>query len=338
MSDTGYKSPGSCSDNNANGGDTTWFAPANASASDNNYSTTNVGPALPLSQYLHANTFSMGVPTGSTIVGIQVEIERKVSIASGVIDDAVKLVKGGVVSTTNRSAGAAWSTSDTYDVFGGPTDLWGETWTAAQVNATNFGCVVACRHNAGSAPTASVDHIRIKIYYSGGGEEIVPDGTISDGGWVAQGAAATLWQCTDEGTTSPNGDTDYIVVFAAGDCELSMTNPVGAGPFTSMTLRVSAKKTTSGGVAVEVYISGVLQFSLTCTLTTAYQTFEKNWFGSWTASQISNVTVKVKDNVGMIDDARVSAIGIIVGTAMATDAPVKTNVIGKDESFLLREM
>lgn len=159
--------------NNAAVGTDAWTNPSNAAASDDSYASYG---AIAVADY-------------------------------GVVDDEIKIVKSdGSIGTTNKSAGASWPTSDAYSTYGGPSDLWGETWTAEDINNANFGCVLsAIDGNIGAAidmnylkatnfgfsiPTGStvdgieveierkttysgatlsafVDHIRVTVYYTG---------------------------------------------------------------------------------------------------------------------------------------------------------------------------
>jgi len=78
------------------------------------------------------------------------------------IDHSVRLLKGGVITGNNYAqTSAAFRTADTYTTYGGAADLWGTTWTDAEVNANNFGAVFSASVQNGSA---RVDHIRITIY------------------------------------------------------------------------------------------------------------------------------------------------------------------------------
>lgn len=77
-------------------------------------------------------------------------------------DNSVRLIKGGVITGNNYAATtSAWPTVDAYQVYGSSTDLWGTTWTDAQINATNFGAVLSASVQNG---IAAVDHMRITIY------------------------------------------------------------------------------------------------------------------------------------------------------------------------------
>jgi hypothetical protein len=50
--------------------------------------------------------------------------------------------------------------------YGGPTDRWGESWTAASVNDPGFGAAIQTRYTftAGNND-AGVDAVRITVYY-----------------------------------------------------------------------------------------------------------------------------------------------------------------------------
>jgi Secretion system C-terminal sorting domain len=78
------------------------------------------------------------------------------------LDNEVRIVKGGAITGTNLAvAGTAWTTVDTYTNYGTATELWGTTWTVADINAVDFGAAISTRVTNG---TAQVDHIRITVY------------------------------------------------------------------------------------------------------------------------------------------------------------------------------
>ncbi len=78
------------------------------------------------------------------------------------LDVNVRIVKAGVVQTTNlASTLTAWPEVDAYQAYGGPTNLWGTTWTPADINNAGFGAAISGRVQNG---TAAVDHIRITVF------------------------------------------------------------------------------------------------------------------------------------------------------------------------------
>lgn len=118
-----------------------------------------------LGRYLKATNFGFTIPLDATILGIQVEIEQSATVSVSMIDNSVKLVKGGTIGGTDKGTGTSWPTSDAYASYGSASDLWGQTWTPADINASNFG--VAISPNCQIAATAQIDHVRITVTYQG---------------------------------------------------------------------------------------------------------------------------------------------------------------------------
>jgi hypothetical protein len=147
-------------------GDVAWSDPNAVKVSNNAYCT--ISSAFnSASDTIDVTNFSFAVPSGATINGIDVEIECKGSGVGVAGDSFVQLLKAGSAVGSNKALGSAWPTSDTYVSHGGASDLWGTTWTDSQINASNFGVRFAAVIN--TSGTASVDHIRITVYYTEGG-------------------------------------------------------------------------------------------------------------------------------------------------------------------------
>ncbi len=149
-------------------GSLTWSNPGNITSSDNTYATCP-GDSISATQshYLVATNFGFSIPAGATIDGIVVEWERYDGNVPGeaVADNSVMIAQGGLIGTgSNLSTGALWATSDQYDSFGSSTELWGLSWTVADINASDFGASLAPDVNAFAV--ASVDHCRITVYYT----------------------------------------------------------------------------------------------------------------------------------------------------------------------------
>lgn len=153
---------------NVNGSGTqAWSNAAQAETSDNNYATASLNDGQ-VSESLQCKGYGFSIPSNATIIGVTVSVERKASSNSRLQDDSVQLIKGGVVQTTNRATTTYYTTSDTYEDHGGSTDLWGTTWTPADINSSNFGVAFAAQKPGGSggAYTASVDHVRVQVDYT----------------------------------------------------------------------------------------------------------------------------------------------------------------------------
>ena len=185
-SDTGFDPVGTGA-NNAGAGSVAWTSPTNITSSDDSWAYAVVGPSgspfSTTSQYLFATNFGFAIPTGATIDGIEVSIERfRFTTASGsVTDNTVSLLIAGTVSGDNKAGDAGgWNQgSSSVDsggneveaVFGDSSDLWGLALTPADINNSSFG--VALRVNLAASPAsapygavANVDHVKIKVYYT----------------------------------------------------------------------------------------------------------------------------------------------------------------------------
>jgi len=80
----------------------------------------------------------------------------------------MRLVKAGVIGTADRSSGTQYTIIDVVEDHGGANDVWGTTWTPADINAANFGAAFAATKASSSkaAQTVSVDQIQISVDYT----------------------------------------------------------------------------------------------------------------------------------------------------------------------------
>lgn len=127
-----------------------------------------------------------------------------------VSDNTVSIVKSnGSIGTTNKAVAGSWSSSDTIVSYGGSNDLWGETWTASDINDMDFGAVLSVNLVGGTSnylkgtnygfaipvsatilgikleiarkaapsffPVASVNYFQMTVYYldTGAGQNVI---------------------------------------------------------------------------------------------------------------------------------------------------------------------
>jgi parallel beta-helix repeat protein len=153
-----------------------WNSFGNITAADSSYAhAIDIPIEGGTTNYLCGSNFGFTIPPNATINGITVEINHASSgdvITAPVLKDSVvSLVKGGVIQSTNKASTEEWPyyPAAATTAYGGPTDLWGTTWTSEDINASNFGIVLAAV-NTNTVPgrtfTAWVDFMRITVNYT----------------------------------------------------------------------------------------------------------------------------------------------------------------------------
>jgi hypothetical protein len=148
-----------------------WTNLTNGGSSNNAYITQTVPQASANCQSLEATNFGFAIPSGATINGIQVNIERKRGASGNCRDLDVQLIKGGTSQGDDKADTVTnWPTTDGTKSYGGASDMWGLSLSDSDVNASNFGVRLKCVNNDASRDcTASVDHIQIVIDYTTSG-------------------------------------------------------------------------------------------------------------------------------------------------------------------------
>lgn len=131
------------------------------------------------SDYLIVDNFNFRIPTDATIDGIEVSVHVYSSDRwpeTGIPDLysvtwKIQLVKeDGSIVAENKAVDTAYygGLSPALFVYGDSTDLWGETWTPANINDNQFGVAYAIRNNCvlGYCPTTFANYILVTVYYT----------------------------------------------------------------------------------------------------------------------------------------------------------------------------
>lgn len=147
-----------------------WVSPGNISADDG--TTASITAATydtpDISQLLVASNFGFTVPSGATINGITVEIDRN-NAAGAASDNRVQLGKGtafaNLVGTNKADTATDWPAALATVSYGGAADLWGTTWTDSEVNASSFAVFLSVQADAANTDIA-VDFIRVTVTYT----------------------------------------------------------------------------------------------------------------------------------------------------------------------------
>ncbi len=141
-----------------------WTNPGNVTAEDGVFATSAITSAGG-THWLKATNFGFSIPGGATINGITVEWKRKASVLFEITDAASRIVQGGTIGSTDEAAGGNWGTTLAYQTYGSGSDLWGLSWTAADINSSGFGAALAAQNSVPGAATCSVDYCRITVAY-----------------------------------------------------------------------------------------------------------------------------------------------------------------------------
>src|SRR5439155_16464010 len=116
-------------------GTVAWTSPGNAQTSNDGYTTAAFANNGDASHFLKCTGFGFSVPSTASIRGIQVEWEYKNASGGTILDNAVRIVKGGTIGTADKASGTGWPSTDAFVAYGGAADLWSDSWTAADINA-----------------------------------------------------------------------------------------------------------------------------------------------------------------------------------------------------------
>ncbi|MDO8559399.1 MAG: hypothetical protein Q7R84_03645 [bacterium] len=235
--ETSYQNPSTGVD--AGGGGAVWSTPQNIAASDNLYANSSANSGN--SNFLKATGFNFSIPNGSQIEGIEVEIEGYYyCVWPGCFAtlNSVRLLKNNVsVGTTKNTSSFNLNIEANY-FLGNVNDVWGESWTANDINNSNFGVVfqaflLGSIDGDGDTHPAGVrlDNVQIKISYRPpiGGESGVAkmgQATIYGDGRISTNLNADKLDnlhASEIGKTALNGRVE--LTYSTAPCGISTSLP-----------------------------------------------------------------------------------------------------------------
>ncbi|MFI5203868.1 MAG: hypothetical protein ACHQF2_05175 [Flavobacteriales bacterium] len=176
---------------------------------------------------LKVSNFGFTIPLTATITGITVRIEKRASAGAIIQDNGLMLVKAGVEVGSSLATAANWPFSDTYVVYGGCSNLWGTTWTPAEINAVGFGCFFAAIDYSCTGNTQSfIDNIQITVCYLA----TLPVELNRFEAVIENNAAALSWE-----TLSETNNHEFIIERSSDGVEFEELSRVkGAGTSTEV--------------------------------------------------------------------------------------------------------
>lgn len=164
MADTGWIIAGTGS-NIDDGGDEAWNNPVRITADDTLYANSNPNKNK-VTQVLRGTNFDFsGLPDGATIDGIELNTYAAAAGGGGSKPFTVNIGKDGSTLATSKNDTLGGVITDY--INGGPTDLWGLSWTAADIKSSSF----LGQFKGTDDYDYDVDFIAIRVYYT----ETAPD-------------------------------------------------------------------------------------------------------------------------------------------------------------------
>jgi hypothetical protein len=126
--------------------------------------------------------------------------------SSALQDSSVKLLKNNSAVGTDHAASTPWGSIESTATYGGSADLWGTTWTPADVNGSTFGVQLTAKNVAAAAATAAVDFVQITVTYSAASPSSI--GTASTS--VAQANVGGTCTYASSAPHAPCGSADKV--------------------------------------------------------------------------------------------------------------------------------
>lgn len=208
------------------GSDVDWTDPANAQDADairarcnNPDGTTRQSSGLAVQGF----DFASAIPVGATIVGIQCRVGSYLNVTGGLITtfEVCKLIRpDNSDGTGDRTSELfTWSATPNTTFTDFEDDLWGDTWTRADVLDPQFGFFVGIEMQ--NANDRDIDYLQIRIFYD-------PLNT----GWKFPGTMAgnrsstggTLAWSNPDNAKADDGSTASVVLGTGHSLGLAATN------------------------------------------------------------------------------------------------------------------
>ena len=149
---------------------------------------TNGSGATVRMQSVNTGTYGFSIPSGATIVGIEIVIGHNGEPSPSFEPFQSQIFLTGSSNSTPKSFTFPNTDAWVENILGGPTDTWGKSWTPAEINASSFG--ITMRHVDDVYDFGyDFDTFEINVYYSTHSELVVQDSSL---GIVSEEAAADL--------------------------------------------------------------------------------------------------------------------------------------------------
>lgn len=240
-----------------------WTNSTNVFTSNDVRATRNISTGGGVTPALLVSNFGFAVPANAIIKGFAVAVERSHN-GSGLTtldDNSVRLMKALSAVGSNLATGTNWGTSDSTATYGNSTNMWGTTWTVAEVNNSGFGLSLAadCATCGIIDRDAQVDHVTINAFYTLPQiilPSVIPAKTYGDADFDPAYTGGASGNPVTYSSTTPAVCTvvaNQIHIVAAGTCTFNANQAGTAGDYEAATqvttnLPIAQKELTVTGV------------------------------------------------------------------------------------------
>ena len=108
--------------------------------------------------------YDFNIPSGATILGIEVRLDAQVDSTSGSPHMCVQLSWDGGLTWTTAKTTPTLTTSEATYTLGGPTDTWGRTWNTTEFANANFR-VRMINVASSTSRDFSLDWVAVNVHY-----------------------------------------------------------------------------------------------------------------------------------------------------------------------------
>ena len=158
------------------------------------------------------------VPSGSTIVGLEVRLDMKVDSTSGTPQSCVELSWDNGTTWTTPKLSSTFTTTETSYILGSAVDTWGRSWTTSELNNLR---VRITNVSSSTSRDFSLDWIPVRVSY------LLPEATPTNTPTLTPTATATFTSTPTPTATASFTPTSTIT-------STPTNTPIPPGPITIM--------------------------------------------------------------------------------------------------------
>ncbi len=202
-----------------------------------------------ITNYLKCTGYGFSIPAGATITGITVGVWDY--SAKTMSDQSMVLVKAnnnqtGALGTMDLATQTRLPGTNSQVIYGGATNLWGNTWTAADINSSTFGAAFAAiRGPYNSTDTAFVDYMPITVDYTVPSTPGVTSINMASSN-PSSPATAVSWTVTFSTSVTGVAAGNFALVQSGGVTGATITSVSGSGSTWTVTANTGSGYGTLG--------------------------------------------------------------------------------------------